>query len=264
MRTNISLLAILFCLIGHSVLAQPSQSVVNVPTRTGVANRILLLARSAPKATLILMAGGHGGLQIFANGSVKWGEGNFLIRSNHLFVDQGVATIVVDAPSDRQTAPFLGGFRQTNEHAADLKAIIAWARENLGVPVWVVGTSRGTQSTAWIATQLQGADGPDGIVLTSSILSDPKGRPVPDMQLGKIEIPVLVVHHERDACAHCAFSDVVKLTSKLANSPRTQLITFTEGVASGDPCDAFHYHGYNGIEADVVHRIVAWITTAGP
>ena len=41
------------------------------------------------------------------------------------------------------------GFRQTEEHAADLKATIAWARATAKVPVWLVGTSRGTQSAAW-------------------------------------------------------------------------------------------------------------------
>jgi hypothetical protein len=26
-----------------------------------------------------------------------------------------------------------------------------------------------------------------------------------------------------------------------------------------DPCEAFAYHGYNGIESDVVAKIAAWI-----
>jgi hypothetical protein len=93
-----------------------------------------------PKATVILLAGGHGGLQIFQNGSFKWGEGNFLVRSRQLFADKGLMAVVVDAPSDRQRAPFLNGFRQTEEHVADLKATIAWARATAKVPVWLVGT----------------------------------------------------------------------------------------------------------------------------
>ena len=125
------------------------------------------------------------------NGSLKWGEGNFLVRTRQLFADQGLLVVVVDAPSDRQSAPFLGGFRQKPEHAADIKAVIAW-RERAGTVQVAVGTSRGTQSAAFIATALEGSEGPDGLVLTSTILRDDKGRPVPAMPLGKVRIPVLV------------------------------------------------------------------------
>ena len=127
--------------------------------------------------------------------------------------------VVVDAPSDRQSAPFLGGFRQKAEHAADIKAVIAWAREQTKVPVWLVGTSRGTQSVAFVATELGRSEGPDGIVLTSTIVTDDKGRPVPAMPVEKLRIPALVVHHERDGCRLCAFCDIPTLMSKLGERP---------------------------------------------
>ena len=179
---------------------QITQTVVDVPTRPSVSQRIVVLSPADPKATVILFAGGHGGLQIFPSGSFKWGEGNFLVRTRQLFADQGLLVAIVDAPSDRQRPPYLSGFRQRPEHAADIKAVIAWLREQAKVPVWLVGTSRGTQSAAYIATELTGAEGPDGLVLTSTILADDKGRPVPAMPLGKLRIPVLVVHHEQDGC----------------------------------------------------------------
>jgi hypothetical protein len=31
------------------------------------------------------------------------------------------------------------------------------------------------------------------------------------------------------------------------------------GVSEGDPCEAFAYHGYNGIEREVVAKIAAWL-----
>jgi pimeloyl-ACP methyl ester carboxylesterase len=186
----------LFALLssGH---AQTTQQVVDIATRPGVTQRMIVLSPPEPKAAVILFAGGHGGLQVLANGSMKWGEGNFLVRTRRLFADAGLTVAVIDAPSDRQSPPFLSGFRQRPEHAADVKAVIAWLRGTAKVPVWLVGTSRGTQSAAYIATELAGADGPDGLVLTSTILTDLKGnRPVPAMPLGKIRVPVLVVHHE--------------------------------------------------------------------
>ncbi|MPM16373.1 hypothetical protein SDC9_62752 [bioreactor metagenome] len=239
--------------------AQTTTKVVDVPTRAGVTDRILYISPPDPKATLLLFPGGHGGLQIFPNGSLKWGEGNFLVRTRQLYADQGVAVAVVDAPSDRQSPPYLGGFRQKPEHAADIKALIAWARANANGPVWLLGTSRGTQSVAYAATELQGPDAPDGIVLSSSILSDPKGRPVPAMPLGKIKLPVLVEHHEQDACEHCSYADLPALMNKLGNAPRKELLSFKGGQNTGDPCEAFAYHGFNGLEAEVVKQTVDWI-----
>src|SRR4030095_5557473 len=126
-------------------------------------------------AAVVLFAGGDGGLRLTTEGALQWGSGNFLVRARQFFAAQGLTVIGVDAPSDRQKPPYLGGFRQTREHAADIRALIAWARSEYKVPVWRVGTSRGTQSVAYLATELSGTDAPDGIVLTSTILSDPKG-----------------------------------------------------------------------------------------
>lgn len=239
--------------------AETSQKVVDIPSRPGVTQRVIVLAPPEPKAAVVLMAGGHGGLQVLPNGSMKWGEGNFLMRTRQQFADQGLLVAVVDAPSDRQTLPFLNGFRQTPEHVADIQGVIAWLRDSAKVPVWLVGTSRGTQSAAYIATELSGAQAPDGLVLTSTILTDPKGRPVTAMPLGKLKLPVLVVHHEQDGCVHCSFSDMPAMMDKLVNTPRRQLLTFTGGNNKGDPCDAFAYHGFNGLETEVVRQTAAWI-----
>jgi hypothetical protein len=249
-------------LIGVSVSPGSSdvaQRVVDVPTRPGVTQRFVLLTSPQPKATVVLFAGGHGGLQITDDGQFRWGAGNFLVRSRQLFADQTLAVAIVDAPSDRQNHPFLSGFRQTREHAADIKAVIAWLREHVQVPVWLIGTSRGTQSAAFLATQLTGRDGPDGLVLTSTILTDNRGRAVPAMDLDKLRIPVLVVHHEQDGCSLCLFRDLPPLMRKLDAVPKKELITFTRGESRGDPCEAFAYHGYNGIEREVVARIAGWI-----
>jgi len=238
---------------------QSESRVVDIPTRPGVTQRLLVLAPPSPKAAVILFAGGHGGLQIAADGSLGWGKGNFLIRSRQLFVDQDLLTVIIDAPSDRQSFPFLSGFRQGTEHATDVQAVIAWLRQQSGMPVWLVGTSRGTQSIAAVATRLSRADGPDGLVLTATILTDPKAPAVPAMALDKLSIPVLVAHHELDGCSHCAFGEIPNLMRKLDGVPRKQLLSFRDGVSRGDPCEAMAYHGFNGIERDVVGQIAGWV-----
>jgi pimeloyl-ACP methyl ester carboxylesterase len=244
-------------------LVQPgfADEVVDVPTRPGVTQRLLLLSPPNPSATVILFAGADGGLQISSSGTFAGGSGNFLVRSRSLFVENGLMVAIVDAPSDRTT---LSGFRQTPEHAVDIKAVIAWLKQRANLPVWLIGTSRGTQSAAYIATQLLDKSGPDGIVLTSTILADPKGRPVPDLDLGRLKIPVLVVHHERDGCKLCDPVLMPRLMNKLSGVARKELITFKGGEDTGEPCEAFAHHGFNGIEKEVVRRIAEWITATTP
>ncbi len=240
-----------------TITARAAERVIDIPTRAGVTQRFLLISPADPKATVVLFPGGHGGLQLNDAGRPQWGRGNFLVRSAPLFASQGLAVAVIDAPSDRSNLDF---FRQTPEHAADVKAVIAKLREENKIPVWLVGTSRGTQSVAFVSTRLQGGDGPDGIVLTSTILSDRRSTAVPEMPLEVLKIPVLVVHHEQDGCQACRFSDVPRLMNKLSALPRKALITFRGGENRGDPCEALAYHGYNGLENQVVSQIAAWIT----
>ena len=124
-RTMKIWISLLFLACATHGYGQPAQKVVDIPTRPGVSQRMVVLSPQSPKAAVILFAGGHGGLQIFPNGSFKWGEDNFLVRTRQLFADQGFLVTVVDAPSDRQNPPYLSGFRQRPEHVADIKAVIA-------------------------------------------------------------------------------------------------------------------------------------------
>lgn len=258
-------LAALVCAVGLllavAVPAVSAQSVqvVDVATRSGVTNRLLLVVPERPRAVAVLYAGGHGGLQIGADGAIGWGEGNFVVRARRLFAEQGVVAVVVDAPSDRQQSPYLNRFRQTAEHAQDAAAIIADVRKRFALPVWLVGTSRGTQSVAAIALALPDPPaGPDGLVLTSSMLADPAGRPLPAMPLEKLRLPVLVVHHEQDGCPHCRFADLPLLADKLQAS-RRQVLTFTGGANLGDPCEPRAHHGFNGLDQQVVPAIARWM-----
>lgn len=250
--------ALLLISFGAAYGETPTQ-VVDLQTRPGVTQRMIVLTPSEPKATVILFSGGDGGLAIQPDGTLQRGKGNFLVRTRQLFADQGFVVAVVDAPSDHQGGPFLEGFRQTPEHVTDIKAVMAWARDHAKVPVWLVGTSRGTQSAAYVATEVTGPDGPDGLVLTSTILRDKKGRPVTAMPLERLHIPVIVGHHKDDACPLCAYGLVPSLMDKLTNVSRKQLLTFTGGESHDAPCEAFSFHGYNGIETDVVNQLSAAI-----
>jgi dienelactone hydrolase len=253
--TRFTQLALLLCLQAPAWSQQ--SELLDLPTRQGVTQRLLWSSPETPKAAAVLLVGGNGGLRIAADGSLGALAGNFLVRTRDLFLAQGIAVALVDAPSDRQSPPYLIGFRQTPEHATDIKAVIAAVRQRTGKPVALVGTSRGTESAAYLALQLADGGGPDALVLTSSILTDHAGRDVSKMPLETLRIPVLVVHHLEDGCSYCLASDLPQLTSHLPAG--NKLITYQGGRSVGDPCEAKAHHGFNGIEDRVVQDIAQWM-----
>ena len=110
MRTPLLFLATL--LIATSASAQ-SVRTIDIPSRPGATQRFLVITPDKPKAAVILFAGGDGGLTLEADGRIPKLAGNFLVRSRQQFADQGLTTVVIDAPSDRQSPPYLSGSRQT-------------------------------------------------------------------------------------------------------------------------------------------------------
>jgi hypothetical protein len=252
--------AVVLLVLCNNIYAQVSQQIIDLKTRNDVTMRVLLLKHSNAKASLIFFAGGHGGLRIFPNGSMQWGDNNFLIRSRSIFAELGVNVAIVDAPSDRLKSPFLTGFRNTEEHSKDIEQLIIWLKQNYeNIPVWLVGTSRGTESAAAVGIKLQNIENLNGIVLTSSILTGDNGNPVPSMAIENFKKPILIVHHEKDSCRVTKYSDLNKLTNIVGDKKQNQIIVFTDGVDQGDPCQAMSYHGFNGIEKNVATQIVNWI-----
>ena len=73
---------------------------------------------------------------------------------------------VVDAPSDKKHGMY-DGFRNSGEHLKDMEAVISFLKSEANVPVWLIGTSRGTESAAYIASKAKGAI--NGLILTSSM-----------------------------------------------------------------------------------------------
>ncbi|MBM3549374.1 MAG: alpha/beta hydrolase [Alphaproteobacteria bacterium] len=258
-------MAILSLLAIATAHAEDHREVVDLVPRPGVTMRLLLLKPPVPVASVLLFTGGDGRVGIGEDVSVRFG-GNFLIRTREFWAREQLLTVVVDAPSDYQTTQGLGSYRLYAEHARDIAAAITFVRSRAPVPVWLVGTSRGTLSVANAGARL-GAEGADGIVLTSSILRGFKNRgtfvadDVFDSDLAAIRRPVLIAHHREDGCPSTQFADVAALQNRLVNAPAVGLLTYEGGLQPiGSPCEARAQHGYYGLEGRVVRDIAAWIT----
>jgi predicted alpha/beta-hydrolase family hydrolase len=239
--------------------AQVPESRQTVASRPGVTQTFYLTEPSGTSAaSVILFTGGEGALGFKGDGPFPRG-GNFLIRHRKAFAAHGLLVAAIDVPSDMPGG--YGRFRKTEEHARDVAAVIAALRRHAAVPVWVIGTSKGTISAASVAARLTDG-GPDGLVLTSSATRQTRGSSdtVFDVGVESVRVPTLIVHSENDACQGTPGFDARPLFGRV-RAARKELLLFNGAPAgSGEAaCGPFTAHGYFGIEAEVIKAIADWI-----
>ncbi|MBI1725248.1 MAG: hypothetical protein HYR52_06395 [Candidatus Tectomicrobia bacterium] len=204
------------------------------------------------KGAVLLFPGGNG-----ANSFRKQGDkfrlgNNFLVRTAPLFVQEGFVAAIVDAPSDHSSG--MGdGFRTGTEHLADIQAAVDHlAKEGIG-NIFLVGTSRGTLSVAYLATRLKHPQ-VKGYVLTSGMDA------ISGLPLEEITTPALIVHHSDDGCRLTTYSGAQAAYARLARSARKHFITVSGGdTPISQPCQALSAHGFLGKEREVVRAIAQWL-----
>ncbi|MBC8007070.1 MAG: alpha/beta hydrolase [Prolixibacteraceae bacterium] len=248
------LVTLTYCGVLHADEVQPGK-VVRVETR-GVFVPIYTIWKEGAVATVVLYSGGGGGYGKI--GDDGWPSSkNFLIRSAKLFATHPFNVILVGRASD--VSDLDGMARTGDSHDQDNQAIFRSIKAKSAAPVWLVGTSMGTISATSAAIR-NGGPNVAGIVLTSSVTSYRTKGAVPTQELDKIKVPVLVVHHERDACKICLPHEAKNIVSGLKNAPIKKTIFVNGGSGeSGDPCEALHHHGFIGMEKEVVDLTAAWI-----
>jgi hypothetical protein len=228
------------------------------------------LPMGAPKAVVMLFAGGNGNTGIEGNdstGEVTSAGNNFLVRSAQLFAEHGYLSVTIDRPSD--TIGFTNAqfdqYRVSPSHAHDIIAVLAEVNHLYGtahLDLFFAGTSRGAISV--VAQNMLGI----GSMLSSPVTSPGGGgqnlwvgststhpRLVPDF----MTVPAHVLAHVNDAC----------FVSTPANSQLLHNDLLTAGVGSAldvlnggfeinpDPCQATTFHGFLGIENAAVQEITA-------
>jgi len=241
-------------------LAQAEDHLVTIDTRPGVKVGYWWMARPDAKATIVLLPGGEGGIGL-KDGVPQ--SLNFLVRSRDHFAAAGYNVAIVGKPTDRKDLdPY---FRSTDEHVADLRAVVEKLR-GFGKPVWLVGTSLGTISAA-AAAAAQPPMPIAGVVLTSSVTNTNRATryTVTMAGLSRIRVPVLVMHHKEDACEVCVPGLAPQIYASLTNAPVKKLLLVEGGGgATGNPCEALHHHGYIGMEKEAVADITGWIANPTP
>lgn len=252
-RTRWTIRAALLCvLVPHIAFAEGA--LLKVPTRDDVVTTLFWEPVPQAKATVLLFPGGGGGF-----GKVEAGRAqgqNFLVRSAQHFVARGFNVAIFGRPNDSENLEYED--RISAAHMADVSKVIAFLKAKADVPIWVVGTSRGTISAT--AAAIKQPDGIAGVVLTASVVTHKKPGAVPKQDLAAIKVPVFVLHHSKDACPHCQPHEVPAILRGLKNAPIKKEIMVTGGEnPTGNVCEALHWHGFIGMERQAVDLIVDWV-----
>jgi len=253
-RRSLALLCGLAGLFGAGAgSAAPVETIVQLPSENGGVTPYLLSVDDSrrPEAAAVLFTGGAGEVGLLDRGVPRPGR-NFLVRTRLQFVERGIATAVIDAPSDVRSMP--DSFRVGARHARDVAAVVADLGQRLpGIKVFLVGTSRGTVSAAYAGAAL--GDKIAGVVLSSSLFNASRGGVgLAGFDYATIRAPLLLVHHTDDTCPVTPYGPASRLG---ATYP---LISVSGGAPPrSEPCEAFAAHGYYGVEAPTVAAIAAWM-----
>jgi dienelactone hydrolase len=231
-----------------------TEAMITLSTRPGVQQRILMIQpEGKSKGILILFPGGDGA------GHFKEGDrgfrlsNNFLVRSSHLFALEGFTSAIIDVPSDRASG-MSDGFRTSPEHLREIRAVVSFFAETYRQPVYLVGTSRGTLSAAYVATALDG-ESVAGVVLTGTY------EQIGSLPLERIRYPLLFVHHRDDGCRITPYAGARDLFRRATASRKKDFVTVIGGNPPlSMPCEALSTHGFLGKENEVVKTITDWLS----
>ncbi|MCC7483680.1 MAG: hypothetical protein IT529_01710 [Burkholderiales bacterium] len=191
-------------------------------------------------------------------GKIRYGlRGNFLVRARRHFIEEGILTAVIDAPSDNQVN-FWHSYRASGRYGEDVRAIVAAISKKFGALDWTyVGTSEGSVSAVHAARMV--APPAKRVVLTASLVTPSRAGPgVRISDVRQVKIPILWVHHRDDPCPYTEYSRV----KEFAEETKTPLVTVTgAGDVRGEACMAFTQHGFVGREVATIKAILSWIRT---
>jgi len=245
-------------LLAATTPALAEDKVIKLDTRPGVSVSFYYMKRDGATATVVLLPGGGGGIGLKKDLPTS---PNFLVRTRDFFAANGFNVAVVNRPTDHELDY---EFRVSPQHIHDLRQVVGYVKKDSALPVWLIGTSRGTTSAAAAGIAF-GNEELAGLALTSSITSSKKIGAVPSQELEAIRLPVLVLHHEKDSCEITVPREVPRIIDRLKNTPVKKLVMVNGGAnASGDPCEPLHWHGFIGMDKEAVDIIADWIKNPKP
>ena len=251
-------------LSGNLAYAQTDKA-VDVPTRPGQSMRMLLLTPPGKAdGSVILLAGGHGNLQLGKDGRIGWGKGNQLVRTRASYAAAGFVTAVLDiAPDLKQGNGGVPRYRWSGKHAQDIGALVKHLR-GLAAPVYLGGHQSARRSRSPGGRERHRAQRPDAIVITSGMLMNVDNtQPSAERNVGRLERitqPTFLVFHSKDACKYSNPSSASKFKALLTKAAKVDVKLLSGGTSTGsDPCEADTHHGFQGQDPEVGQLVAGWL-----
>lgn len=244
-----------------------SRAPVSSPPPPVLSESFIVTAPPAPTAIAILLPGGGGLIGLAPNGTgggtLDVNSHNFVVRSRSLFAGHNLYTITLDAATDFYLLPGgLAGYEGSAAHVSDILAVIAWARSTMpGLPVWIVGTSRGTGGAFVAGSYSPAQGGPDGLVFAASVNDSNDPDSLLMANLVDITVPVLLINDVGSTCSLATTAGEKPVLKALKQSPRKGIEQVPSGglTALTGNCDALSDHGFFGIEDTAVKNIAVWM-----
>lgn len=208
------------------------------------------------KGIIVLIAGGNSDSKIEGTDGnpATRSSGNFLIRSAHLFAENGYKVISLDRPSDWSSYTGYDDYRISVKHAVDISTIIN-AENGSNLPVIIAGTSRGAISAV---SQAKLAD---AISLSSPVTSG-SGFPVSEsgsVKPGSVTVPAHVMWHVNDACGVSTPTGSSAIVSDFNPDASSNSISGGFSATDGSDCGGSSPHGFYGIETCATGLATGWI-----
>ena len=236
MRLFFSIFLAFGCLAGNAWAADELVAVRSADA--GAVSYILTTGGGTPAYAVILMPGGNGILDPrMTNGRLTMrAGGNFLIRSRALFA----------------TGPFVAASTDATTSPDRILAIAGDLQKRFGpLKVYVVGTSRSTESTMALSAPLDGKVA--GFVHSSSV------NAIASLDPRSLKSRHLIVVHKMDICPATNPSNGMASNRKYG----TPLLVMEGGTSVGHECGPVAHHGFYGVERETVDKIKQWIIAGG-
>jgi len=216
---------------------------------------LTMVKGDAPSALVLLFPGDPGVMRPeVADGRITQNRlrGNPLARARHLLVKPGLATVLVDCPTN-QGDSCRENYVLSKDRFEDVGKLLARVRQDLPSvkKVWVVGHSFGSHSSASVARYGEGVI--DGAIHTAAVLyAQGDYRLLAAYDFSVARVPQLFIHHRNDPCPSTPYYRA----EQVANRYKIPLVTITQASGmKGDRCQAFTEHGFMGAERELMQTI---------
>lgn len=248
-------LLLFFVFVYGAGYAEAAEEIRRIPVRADVTLEYFFKTPEYKAKGVMVMFPRGGGQDHFKKGDKGISVSNdFLMRSISRFVGGGYAVAVVGMPSDLELMN--DDFRFSETHYSDVRKLCESLATAGYESIYLVSSGSGSLSLLSMAKRPLPPQ-VKGVMLTNPY--DIGKLPVPPV-IDSATLPILIIQHEADECGMFTLEGTLKTRDMLAKLTKVTLVRVSGGKGDLDnPCDSLGFHGFYGVEQEVVKTILDWV-----